>query len=302
MSINRFAPFEQRFNTMATAKTNRDEPLIGITQGRLSPSVLGRIQTFPVRTWQQEFELARRARLACIEWVYQVETEPDNPLSTDGGVDQILQTMERHGVPVCSVSADIYMRRRLITESGEICFDHVKHLQHLIRRASMTSARHVMIPLVDAGRLNTPRERDTLVRLFNELVSTLDRFNIELHIEADWPARVWAYVMRRIDDPRIRVCYDIGDRAALGYESREDLTQIREWLGSVHIKDRLIGGSTVPLGTGHADFPKTLRHLQQLGYTSPLILQAAPEHETDPYDLAIRNRNFVETILQQETA
>ena len=39
---------------------------IGIMQGRLSPAVDGRIQSFPVETWRQEFELARQA--GCAAW------------------------------------------------------------------------------------------------------------------------------------------------------------------------------------------------------------------------------------------
>jgi L-ribulose-5-phosphate 3-epimerase len=51
---------------------------IGIMQGRLSPPVGGRIQSFPVDCWREEFFRAREAGLNCIEWVYEFETEARN--------------------------------------------------------------------------------------------------------------------------------------------------------------------------------------------------------------------------------
>ncbi len=46
-------------------------PPVGIMQGRLSPPVGGRIQSFPVQTWADEFPRAREAGLASIECIYE---------------------------------------------------------------------------------------------------------------------------------------------------------------------------------------------------------------------------------------
>ena len=42
---------------------------IAIMQGRLLPPSEGRFQAFPAKLWRDEFENAKKADLACIEWI-----------------------------------------------------------------------------------------------------------------------------------------------------------------------------------------------------------------------------------------
>ena len=47
--------------------------------------------------------------------------------------------------------------------------------------------------------------------------------------------------------------YDIGNSACLGYDPEEEINNYGDRIYNVHIKDRLLHGSTVPLGSGNAD-------------------------------------------------
>ena len=77
----------------------------------------------------------------------------------------------------------------------------------------------------------------------------------------------------------------------------KELTILSPWLGSVHVKDRLLGGGTVPLGTGAADFPACFRLFRQSSYRGPFILQAARQEGMSETELVIRNRRFVEHLV-----
>jgi len=44
---------------------------------------------------------------------------------------------------------------------------------------------------------------------------------------------------------------------------------------NVHIKDRMLGGTTVPLGTGNANFEVIFSELSRLNYEGNFILQTA---------------------------
>ena len=79
---------------------------IGIMQGRLSPPTGGRIQSFPVDTWREEFARARKAGLNCIEWIYEAGTDTVNPLRTNEGIAEIRRLAETWGVGVWSICAD----------------------------------------------------------------------------------------------------------------------------------------------------------------------------------------------------
>ena len=64
-------------------------------------------------------------------------------------------------------------------------------------------------------------------------------------------------------------------------------------MGSVHIKDRVRGGGTVPLGTGDADFEATFKELSRIGYQGDITLQVARSEPGRELEWARANRNFV---------
>jgi hexulose-6-phosphate isomerase len=270
---------------------------IGIMQGRLSPPSGDHMQSFPVDTWADEFPLAREAGLACIEWVYRKESEAANPLASDAGVGEIERLVDESGVPVWSVTADYYMSERLLTPEGELRDSVMAHLGWLLERARMVGAHYVMAPFVDDSRLRTEAEVDGFVAFLGAVAPMLDQSGVELHMETDLGPGVWSSALAQAPHPMIKVCYDIGDRASLGYDTAAELVALSPWLGSVHVKDRPSGGSTVPLGTGDADFSTCFQLILAAGFRGPFILQAAREDEPGVAALAVRNRRFVERVL-----
>jgi hypothetical protein len=72
-------------------------------------------------------------------------------------------------------------------------------------------------------------------------------------------------------------------------------------VGSVHIKDRIRGGGTVPLGTGDADFPGLFTALREAGYDGPWVLQVARGTSGDEVTWARRNRAFLLNYLERRS-
>ena len=69
--------------------------------------------------------------------------------------------------------------------------------------------------------------------------------------------------------------YDMGNSASLGYDPRREIGLLGEYIINVHIKDRIRGGGTVPLGEGDTDFGTVFTELENAGYEHDFILQAA---------------------------
>jgi hexulose-6-phosphate isomerase len=61
----------------------------------------------------------------------------------------------------------------------------------------------------------------------------------------------------------------------LGYEPLEELENYGQRILNVHVKDRKLGSTTVPLGTGNADIRCVFEKLDEIGYTGGITMQAA---------------------------
>jgi hexulose-6-phosphate isomerase len=267
-------------------------------QGRLSPPEGGRIQSFPAQTWRQEFAFAREAGLECIEWVYEVETEAANPLRTLAGVAEIADLSRQSGVAVWSICADFYMQDHLVAGDGTPRAEAVDHLMGLLQRAEALGIRYMVLPFVDASSLKSFQAREGLIKVLHTVIPQAEGTGVELHLETDLHPAVLAELLKAVSHPLIRANYDIGNSASLGHNPTEEIGLIGSWLGSVHVKDRLLGGGTVPLGTGAADFDTSFRLIMQSGFQGPFILQASREAGLSETDLARRNRGFVQQQIE----
>ena len=58
---------------------------IGIMQGRLSPRIDGKIQAYPAKTWQKEFETAKEIGYSAIEWIVEKPLQ-ENALMSESGI------------------------------------------------------------------------------------------------------------------------------------------------------------------------------------------------------------------------
>ena len=61
---------------------------------------------------------------------------------------------------------------------------------------------------------------------------------------------------------------------------------------NVHVKDRVLGGTTVPLGTGSADFEAVFAALAQRNYQGNFILQTARAADGNHADALRTYRNM----------
>jgi hexulose-6-phosphate isomerase len=270
-------------------------PPIGIMQGRLSLPVGSAIQAFPAEHWADEFPAAQEAGIACIEWIYDIDGDDVNPICTDAGAARLEELQTRHHVGVESICADFFMPQPLLKGSATERRERRSKLLWLLGRASVLGVTRVILPFVDASKIEDAAQGRELAALFAGVIEEAGPDIPEIHLETSLPPDEFAQLLTEISQPRVRVNYDSGNSASLGYDADEEFAAYGPQIGSVHIKDRLLGGGTVPLGQGNADFPKLIRNLNSTGYAGTIILQVArsqPGHETA---WAAHNRKIVES-------
>lgn len=266
---------------------------IGIMQGRLSPPVDGRIQAFPKATWREEFAKAQACGLDLIEWIFEADEWEKNPLFSEP--QEVHRLSRHHGVNVVSLCADYFMDLPLIRVSKADQEIRVDMLGKVIERAGQLGVAYLGIPFVDASAIKTDEELGEVVRCLRGCLPLAERVGVQLALETSLDPPMFTELLAWLDHPNVKVNYDIGNSASLGYDTREEIEAYGKRIATIHVKDRKRGGGTVPLGTGDADFDATFAALAGASYQGPFILQAARDGEETL--LAERNVQFVRRYL-----
>lgn len=248
-------------------------------QGRLLPKYRGRYQAHPVGYWQEEFALALEMRLDCIEFILDFNDAELNPLLRPSGLDEILRLSEKTGVEVHTICADYFMEAPLHHTNPEVASHSQATLRRLLHNGQIMGLTDIVIPCVDQSSMRNEPAQDRFLRRFQPLVEEAEAAGINLSLETDLAPRAFADLLGRFDSPRVTVNYDIGNSAALGFDPVEELACYGERISDIHIKDRLLGGSSVGLGRGNADFGRFFAALRPLDYRGPFIMQAYRDDE-----------------------
>jgi len=245
---------------------------LGVMEGRLLPKYKGRYQAHPKGYWEDEFPVAARFGLELIEFILDYEDATENPLLAEGGLESLRAAMTSSGVKVASICADYFMETPL--HRGERRDEAAACLDRLLDRAGELGVGDIVIPCVDHSRLEDAAQEDALVAALSSALPKAEALGINLSLETDLDPARFAGLLARLPSPRVTVNYDIGNSASWGYDPRAEWTAYGSRVSDVHIKDRVLGGGSVELGTGNADIPLVLGLMKQARFDGPVILQA----------------------------
>ena len=270
---------------------------IGIMQGRLSPPVGGRIQAFPGNTWKKEFKEAATIGFDEIEFIFEAPDCKSNPLFTREGLHKIKRISDETGIQVNYVCADYFMERPFFRVSESDRDQSTETLKYLIKQCAKIEIKGIEIPLVDNSKIETEEEVELLTECLKECLTVVETYEIKLVLETSLNPDDFKALLQRINHPLIGANYDTGNSASLGYDPEEEVLKLGKWIDNVHIKDRLLGGNTVPLGEGNTDFDLVFKTLGKISYKGSFILQAA--RDENKLEVASRYLAFVKHYVQK---
>lgn len=248
---------------------------IGFMQGRLSPLIDGKIQAFPWPFWQQEFSAANRLGLRLMEWTLDQDRLYENPLMTSEGQKEISSLCSQFNMTLPSLTGDCFMQAPFWKAEGQAKATLEADFVAIVRACAAVGIEMIVVPLVDNGRLDNTDQEDALVEFLQAQSAFLSELKVRILFESDFSPRELARFIGRLNPNQFGINYDIGNSAALGFDPVEEFDAYGSRIVNVHVKDRVLGGTTVPLGTGNADFPTVFALLQTHGYQGNYIMQTA---------------------------
>ena len=249
-------------------------------QGRLLPKYRGRFQAHPVGTWSREFELASIRGLDCIEFILDFERAAENPLTSELGSLEIAQIATKTSVSVSSICGDYFMVAPLHSEIQKVRQKSIETLVGLMETAEGLNVSDIVIPCVDNSSLAVDSARKPLfIEAILEACRLSKNKKVNLALETDLDPVSFASLLAEINISNVTVNYDIGNSAAFGFDVDEEFAAYGDSITNVHIKDRLLGGPSVPLGSGNADISKVFKKLSAMSFSGLLIMQAFRDEE-----------------------
>jgi len=272
---------------------------IGFMQGRLVDQVDGKIQAFPIESWREEFPIAEQLGLRNIEWTLDHIGLLENPLCTSTGKDEILRLRRKHNLAVSSITGDCFMQAPFWKSPSESRDILLNEFDLVIQNAAALGIPFIVVPLVDNGKIEREEERACFISECRQRSKTLEKSGVRIVIESDFTPSDLAQLISELPEDSFGINYDIGNSASLGYDPKEEFSAYGERVYHVHMKDRLLGGSTVPLGHGNARFDDVFHELAKVKYSGLVILQTARTKQNAHAEALARYAEITHNLIEK---
>ena len=270
----------------------------GIMQGRLLPKYKGNFQAHPIGYWQDEFKIASNLGFNCIEFILDYNMAEYNPLLSDTGLDQISSVSKINNVLVNSICADYFMQSPIFLDNLDIRKQNLHTLKKLFLNAKKLNITDIIIPLVDNSSILLDKEKaKQAINFFKNFFHQISIKNVNLCLETDLPPQRFLELINDIDHPQIKINYDTGNSASLGYDFFEEFETYGHLVTNIHIKDRKLNGNSVALGLGDCDFKEIFKYLCQQNYDGIFILQAY--RDDNALSSLIPQYNFIKNYMEK---
>ena len=251
----------------------------GIMQGRLLPKFKNRYQAHPLGYWKDEFTIAKEIGLSYIEFILDHNDYEKNPLITDLGINEIVNIIQKTGIGVRSICADIFMEAPLHSENISISNTSKEILLKLIKNSAKLGITDIVIPCVDQSTLKGEADQNRLIENLTEPIKLANKRKINLALETDLAPIPFLNLLNKLDAGVVKVNYDIGNSASLGFDIFEEFKLYGNRISDIHIKDRVLGGGSVVLGAGNANFKSFFQVFSKIDFKGPIVMQVYRDEE-----------------------
>ncbi len=269
---------------------------LGFMQGRLSPMIDNMIQCFPLNTWKEELGLANENNWRLIEWTIDYYSFLENPIIKDS-----FSKAEFKELRVECITADFFMQNPffLINDKSlknKLILDFKKVVNSMVK----LDIKYLMLPLVDnASLIKNNVEENYVIEALLEIFEEYRNDKIEFIFESDFdPDRLMKFI-ESFDSNKVGINYDSGNSAGLGYDCEKEISTYGKWIKNCHLKDKILGGTTVKFGSGNTNFHKVLNSLKNINYDGNFIIQGARSKKGQDLEYLNYYREYIINIANE---
>jgi len=275
------------------------KPKFLLVQGRALPQSDESLQSFPFN-WSDEFPLIQQLGFDGIEWIYDKKSEFTNPILDSEESQKIKSISKKFNISLENIVFDWFITHSLFRKDEISLKNKIKKLVDLIEKSQNIGFKQIIFPLLEENAINNSNDMDIFLKIFSDdILSVLNLNKIEIHFETSLPPISELEFISKLDHNQTKICFDMGNSASMGYDPADVLNSIAPYLGTVHIKDRLLDGDSVPLGEGAVDFSKVFSILNEINFSGYFSFQAYRDKNSNNTELLSLYQKFIYKIMKQ---
>jgi L-ribulose-5-phosphate 3-epimerase len=273
------------------------KPKFLLVQGRTLPQIDESLQSFP-SNWIDEFPLIEQLGFDGIEWIYDKKSEYSNPILNSNEYSKIQSLSKKYNVSLENIVFDWFIAHPLLKKDNIPLQTKINKLTDLLDYSIKIGFKRIIFPLLEGNAIHDSNEMELFLKIFSDdVLSTLNLNKLEIHFETSMSTNDEFNFISKLNNPQTKICFDMGNSASLGLDCTEVLNKIHPFLGSVHIKDRLKNGGTVPLGEGSVDFLTIFSILNKIKFSGPISFQAYRDKNSNNIELLKNYLMFINNII-----
>mgnify|MGYP001165327805 FL=1 len=270
-----------------------------VIQGRSIPQTDNSMQYFP-SNWKEEFPIINKLGFSGIEWIYDKKSELSNPILTKTGRMEMLRVSKKNNVNLENIVFDWFLSHPFLQKNELLQEKNVEKFQSLMQSCSDVGFRRIIFPLLDKNKINSDKEINNLIKIFDKkIIEQLDSFDIEIHFETSLSPEKEKRIIESLNHKKIKICFDMGNSASEGFDPVKVINILGNNLGSVHIKDRKIGGSSVPLGQGDVKFLRVFQSLRLINFHGPITFQIYRNKDSNNISILKNSLTFIKETISK---
>lgn len=252
----------------------------GIVQGRLTVPPAGQLQWFPQDSWRDEFATAEKVGIAFIELLTERDYNPNNPVWSASGRDEIKAVSQRTGRSLYSICTDYIIDHALLDDAGG---KTAAHVGMFLKAGAALGCKVAVFPLLEQSNL-APASTKAMAPLIRGFAREAAKSGMLICIESLLDGSNLKAFLEQIGEPNVKCVFDTGNRVLDNPDLAPEIRLLGNWIAHVHIKDKNATGQNVLLGTGRVNFAEVFTALREIGYGGPLVFETT--RGRDPLETA----------------
>lgn len=268
-----------------------------LVQGRSLPQINESLQYFPVN-WKEEFPIIQSLGFTGIEWIYDKESELTNPLLTKMGRNDMLHFSKKYNIELENIVFDWFLIHPLFVDDEFKVKEKLEKFLFLLDVSRQSGFKRIILPLMEKNSIVDKKIQNKFIHIMkNHVLDYLEKWNIEIHLETSLSPSEEYDVLKKLNSKWIKSCFDMGNSASYGFDPKTCIQTISKHLGSVHIKDRKLHGTSVELGKGDVNFYKVFECLFAINFHGPISFQIYRNKDSDNILLLKNTLTFINEII-----